>query len=208
MAFIVFIICPFYYHEKLPNCVQNLTKVVTLFAKYYINLHEIAKDILFYAKVAKFNEIWSHWGKIVWASSQPAALTTMWDKRGICFIAFDEFVAFFSHNESTTPEKLKLTQSGKCQFSLKYITWARLDFLQQEPSFTELLILLTECLHTLDLLCRAKIICRCNILRIWKCKFGLRDVNKFLNFKSYNSYKDTWCDTIRALNSYHFCKFN
>ena len=65
MAFIVFIICPFYYHEKLPNCVQNLTKVVTLFARYYINLHEIAKDILFYAKVAKFNEIWSHWGKIV-----------------------------------------------------------------------------------------------------------------------------------------------
>ena len=35
-------------------------KSVTIFAKYEINPHKIAKDILVYAKVAKFRQIWLH----------------------------------------------------------------------------------------------------------------------------------------------------
>ena len=58
-----------YYHENLPNCIQNLSKSnciqnlsksVTIFAKYYINPHEIDKYILVYAKETKFRQICSH----------------------------------------------------------------------------------------------------------------------------------------------------
>ena len=33
---------------------------MTIFAKYEINAHKIAKDILVFAKVTKFRQIWSH----------------------------------------------------------------------------------------------------------------------------------------------------
>ena len=45
----------------MPDYKQNLPKSVTIFAKYLINPHKIAKDILVYAKVAKFCQISSNW---------------------------------------------------------------------------------------------------------------------------------------------------
>ena len=57
-----------YNHEKLPNCIQNLPKSVAIFAKYWISPQKIAKDILVYAKVAKFRQIWSHWLIIAYVS--------------------------------------------------------------------------------------------------------------------------------------------
>ena len=46
---------------------------MTIFAKYEINAHKIAKDILVFAKVTKFRQIWSHW--IVELSSYSVAHT-------------------------------------------------------------------------------------------------------------------------------------
>ena len=53
MGFIDFIICPF---TTVKNCtiVYKNTKVRNIFCQILINPHKIAKDILVYAKVAKF----------------------------------------------------------------------------------------------------------------------------------------------------------
>ena len=48
-----------YNKENLPKRIQIVPKWVHNFAKYQINLKDIAKDFKLFAKVAKFCQIWS-----------------------------------------------------------------------------------------------------------------------------------------------------
>ena len=49
-----------YNDEFLPKSIQKIPKWVHNFTKYQINLWNVAKYFLIFAKLAKFRQIWSH----------------------------------------------------------------------------------------------------------------------------------------------------
>ena len=57
-----------YKREKLANSMQNLLKLVTIFAKYKTKPHKITKDILVGAKGVKFRQMWSHWQRAAYST--------------------------------------------------------------------------------------------------------------------------------------------
>ena len=62
---------------EIAQLYTKFTEVKTNFCKYWINPHNIAKEMLVYAKVAKFCQIWSHWVAETTMTTTSLALITI-----------------------------------------------------------------------------------------------------------------------------------
>ena len=54
-----------YNYVICPKSKLNVSKKVENFPKYKLNPHKVAEYANFFAKVAKFRQIWSHWWQLM-----------------------------------------------------------------------------------------------------------------------------------------------